>query len=150
MSLELPPPEAPVRSGVFLFFCLSEGLSSSFFCGVLHPYSKVGNSRLQSTRLNYLRFYKYCTRYSMHLARRAGSNAGFAPTILARSQLTGAKAKYAGYQKGTSQKSLGTYTALMKNTVVALMGETGLNPQILAGSRNQGDKMFDPWPMVTQ
>ena len=37
----------------FLFFYVTQRLSSSVF----HPYSRVGNSRLHSTRFNYLRFY---------------------------------------------------------------------------------------------
>ena len=42
MSLELPP---LVRFGVFLFFCLSRGLSSSVFTSaVFFAPSKVGNS----------------------------------------------------------------------------------------------------------
>ena len=54
MSLELLP---RVRSGVFCVFLSLRGAEQLFFCGVFHPNSRVGNSRLHSTRFNYLGFY---------------------------------------------------------------------------------------------
>ena len=58
LSLDLP---ALVRSGGFLFFFgfvyLSQGLRSCFFCSVLRPFSKVGNSEIHRTRLDYYSFY---------------------------------------------------------------------------------------------
>ena len=45
MSLELAP---MARSGVFLFSCFLEGLSSSFLLR-FPPFSEVGNFRLHGT-----------------------------------------------------------------------------------------------------
>ena len=55
MSLELPP---LLRSGIiFIFFMFLKGAEQLCFCFVLHPFSKVGNSRLHSTPTDYLSFY---------------------------------------------------------------------------------------------
>jgi len=56
MSLELPP---LVRSGIFCFFMFLKGTEQLCFCCVLHPFSKVGNSRLHSTPTDYLEFLRY-------------------------------------------------------------------------------------------
>ena len=41
----------------FAFICPSERLSSSFFCSVFPPFSKVRNSELHSTFFVYFSFY---------------------------------------------------------------------------------------------
>ena len=58
MSLKFPP---LVRSGVFFFVFLSfKGAEQLCFCCVFLPYSKVGNSRIHSTRSDDLSFYGTC------------------------------------------------------------------------------------------
>ena len=60
MSLQLPP---LARSGIFLFFYVSQGAEQLCFCRVLRPFSKVGNSRLHSTPTDYLSFYGTALEY---------------------------------------------------------------------------------------
>ena len=54
MSLKLSP---SVRFAVFWFFMSIGRAEHVFLSSVFHPYSRVGNSPLHSTRFNYLRFY---------------------------------------------------------------------------------------------
>ena len=46
-----------VGSGVFGFCMSFRGAEQLFPCSALRPFSKVGNSELHSTRLDYYNFY---------------------------------------------------------------------------------------------
>jgi len=55
----------------FCFFMFLKGAEQLRFCCILHPFSKVGNSRLHSIPTDYLSFYGiFILGYIQHCVRR--------------------------------------------------------------------------------